>query len=61
MSFYLIEYVSTRDALARLREALWEDFKASVESPSATTTVAQPPPKMVKIEKRYRFAGEEVK
>lgn len=43
----------------RERQALWASFQASVSSelsnrPSPLT------PKMVKIEKRFRFAGEEV-
>ncbi|KII91235.1 hypothetical protein PLICRDRAFT_105952 [Plicaturopsis crispa FD-325 SS-3] len=39
----------------KAREALWADFQASVSAPQKSG-----PPKLVKIEKRYRFAGEEV-
>jgi len=42
----------------KAREALWEQFKSSVSAPVATTVAA---PRTVKIEKRYRFAGEEVR
>lgn len=40
-------------------EALWAEFQASVSNakPSETSATAV---KMVKIEKRYRFAGDEV-
>ncbi|EKM57045.1 uncharacterized protein PHACADRAFT_254571 [Phanerochaete carnosa HHB-10118-sp] len=41
------------------REALWADFKASLSSPPTAAT-EKPPVQMVKIEKRYRFAGEDV-
>ncbi|KAH9943557.1 bucentaur or craniofacial development-domain-containing protein [Amylocystis lapponica] len=42
----------------RTRAALWSEFRASVAQPSPS---APPEPKRtVKIEKRFRFAGEEV-
>jgi len=43
----------------RAREALWASFQASVSSPQpAVSRTSQK--KMVKIEKRHLFAGEEV-
>ena len=42
----------------RAREALWADFQAS-----ASTLPSRPvnePNKMIMIEKKYRFAGEDV-
>ncbi|KAA1479346.1 hypothetical protein DENSPDRAFT_886667 [Dentipellis sp. KUC8613] len=49
-------------AQKKAREELWAGFQASVASTSATP---KPPadanaPEMVKIEKRYRFAGDDV-
>lgn len=47
----------------RARAALWADFQASVGSSSKTSDDADATPrtkKLVKIEKRHRFAGEEV-
>lgn len=41
------------------REALWADFKASVSTPPSTCA-SVPHTKTVKVEKRYRFAGEDV-
>lgn len=41
----------------RAREELWSQFQASVPSASATRPIA---PKMVKVEKRHMYAGEEV-
>ncbi|TCD65204.1 hypothetical protein EIP91_002990 [Steccherinum ochraceum] len=43
----------------KAREALWEQFKESVSAPAGSAAVAAP--MMVKIEKRYRYAGEEVR
>ncbi|EGO03457.1 hypothetical protein SERLA73DRAFT_149756 [Serpula lacrymans var. lacrymans S7.3] len=43
----------------RDREALWADFQASVSN-STAIKVEEPPKKLVKVEKRYLFAGKEV-
>lgn len=43
----------------RAREALWIDFQAAVSTPQRPEVV-ESPPKMVKIEKRYVFAGKEI-
>ncbi|KAI9444240.1 hypothetical protein H4582DRAFT_2071804 [Lactarius indigo] len=52
----------TQEELAKAqseRQALWAKFQASVSAP--TPTAAESGPKrVVKIEKRYRFAGEDV-
>jgi len=40
------------------RDALWESFQTSVSS--STPPKPEPPKSMIKIEKRYRFAGEDV-
>ncbi|KAH8101843.1 hypothetical protein BXZ70DRAFT_906409 [Cristinia sonorae] len=46
----------------RAREALWEEFKASASaSAPAATAPTVTAPKMVKIEKVYKYAGEEVR
>lgn len=48
---------------SRARAALWEDFQASVSSSSKAPDNAETAlklPAMVKIEKRHRFAGEDV-
>ena len=44
------------------REALWSSFQASVSNPgsSPSTSRTLQEPRRVKIERRYRFAGEEV-
>jgi len=45
------------------RAALWADFQTSVSSSSKTpetTAPTLPSPKLVKVEKRHRFAGEDV-
>lgn len=41
------------------REALWAEFQASLSAPSPSGHGAEPK-KTVKIEKRFRFAGEDV-
>jgi len=41
------------------RQALWAKFQASVNTPTATAQGGEPK-RMVKIEKRHRFAGEDV-
>lgn len=41
------------------RQALWAKFQASVSAPTPTAPESGPK-RMVKIEKRYRFAGEDV-
>ena len=41
------------------RQALWAKFQASVNTPTATAQGSEPE-RMVKIEKRHRFAGEDV-
>ncbi|TDL19577.1 hypothetical protein BD410DRAFT_791959 [Rickenella mellea] len=46
-------------AQKQARAALWADFQASVSTPPPPKSELAPP-KMVKIEKRYRFAGEDV-
>ncbi|KAI0064881.1 hypothetical protein BV25DRAFT_1822648 [Artomyces pyxidatus] len=46
------------EAQERARQALWAEFQTSVAKP--LDRVDQQPKKMIKIEKRYRFAGEEV-
>ena len=46
-------------AANRAREALWEQFKESTTAPGGASIAATP--RLVKIEKRYRFAGEEVR
>jgi hypothetical protein len=53
---FLIHYVRSASA------ALWSDFQASVASSSTTRTPLETsgPAKLIKIEKRYRFAGEDV-
>jgi hypothetical protein len=43
--------------ISRAREALWASFQASISEVNATPQVEKP---MVKIEKRYLFAGKEV-
>jgi hypothetical protein len=43
--------------LCRTREALWASFQASVDDPQIK--LKEEPRKLVKIEKRYLFAGEE--
>jgi len=47
------------DAERRVRDALWAEFQASLSTPQPkpSDVVA---PRMVKIEKRFRFAGEDV-
>lgn len=45
------------------REALWSNFQASVSNAAAASSssmAASQEPKKVKIERRYRFAGEEL-
>ncbi|OCH93941.1 hypothetical protein OBBRIDRAFT_817527 [Obba rivulosa] len=49
---------TARGGTTETRQALWVDFQASVSAP--TSTSATPAPRMVKIEKRFRFAGEDV-
>ncbi|KAK0482405.1 bucentaur or craniofacial development-domain-containing protein [Armillaria novae-zelandiae] len=46
-------------AQKRARDALWADFQTSLASTS-TTPQQEVPKKMVKVEKRYLFAGENV-
>ncbi|KAH9057929.1 bucentaur or craniofacial development-domain-containing protein [Lactarius deliciosus] len=41
------------------RQALWAKFQASVGTPTPTAAESRPK-RMVKMEKRYRFAGEDV-
>ncbi|KLO11384.1 hypothetical protein SCHPADRAFT_891606 [Schizopora paradoxa] len=55
--------VEKKEKERKARAALWEDFQASVSSSSKVPENAETgpkPPVMVKIEKRHRFAGEEV-
>lgn len=49
------------NVLYRKRDAVWAEFQASLSTPqpSGSGTGASQP-RMVIIEKRYRFAGEEV-
>ncbi|KJA18755.1 hypothetical protein HYPSUDRAFT_44918 [Hypholoma sublateritium FD-334 SS-4] len=44
----------------RERDALWSTFQESVRQPEARTEQQTQPPKMVKIERKYLFAGKEV-
>ncbi|KDR72560.1 hypothetical protein GALMADRAFT_228844 [Galerina marginata CBS 339.88] len=44
----------------RTRDALWSSFQASLANPSKLTEAETSTNKMVKIERRYRFAGDEV-
>ncbi|THU83069.1 hypothetical protein K435DRAFT_807792 [Dendrothele bispora CBS 962.96] len=46
------------EAKKKAREELWKSFKESVNSEPSSSSAEIP--KMVKVEKRYRFAGEEV-
>ncbi|KAK0496485.1 bucentaur or craniofacial development-domain-containing protein [Armillaria luteobubalina] len=46
-------------AQKQARDALWADFQKSLASTS-TTTQQEVPKKMVKVEKRYLFAGENI-
>ena len=41
------------------RQALWARFQASVSTPTPATLESSPK-RMVKVEKRHRFAGEDV-
>jgi len=54
----LLSLVSFPISFIRAREALWVDFQASVSTPPQKSS--EPPQQMVKIEKRYLFAGKEV-
>ena len=44
------------------REALWSSFQASVSNAASSSSSSRPvqEPKKVKIERKYRFAGEQV-
>ncbi|KAH9835266.1 bucentaur or craniofacial development-domain-containing protein [Rhodofomes roseus] len=42
------------------RDAAWAEFQASLSTPQPKASASDAPPRMVKIEKRYRFAGEDV-
>ncbi|KAH9926736.1 bucentaur or craniofacial development-domain-containing protein [Fomitopsis serialis] len=44
----------------RKRDAIWAEFQASLTTPQPKTSDSSAPSPMVKIEKRYRFAGEDV-
>jgi len=44
----------------RARDVLWSTFQESVRLPVAPTERQTQPPKMVKIERKYLFAGKEV-
>ncbi|KZT28076.1 hypothetical protein NEOLEDRAFT_1059438 [Neolentinus lepideus HHB14362 ss-1] len=52
--------VTEEEKEAQKRDAAWASFQASLSSTAASTSGAHEPSKMVKIEKRYRFAGEDV-
>lgn len=43
----------------RARDALWASFQESVATPHVPSQ-PEPPKEMVRIKKRYRFAGEDV-
>ncbi|RDB27514.1 Craniofacial development protein 1 [Hypsizygus marmoreus] len=43
----------------KARDALWSSFQASIATPPSRSE-PEPPKEMVKIEKRYKFAGEDV-
>ncbi|KAI0790392.1 bucentaur or craniofacial development-domain-containing protein [Abortiporus biennis] len=51
--------VIDEESKKKAREALWAEFQASVSSPSSST-IQKPQPKMIKVIKKFRFAGEEV-
>ncbi|KAG2137432.1 bucentaur or craniofacial development-domain-containing protein [Suillus bovinus] len=44
----------------KARDALWVSFQASVATPPLAKVVEEPPKKLVKIEKRYLFAGKNI-
>jgi len=47
------------EAKKKARDALWASFQESVAMPHVTSQPG-PPKEMIKVEKRYRFAGEDV-
>lgn len=48
-----------QEAKKHARDDLWSTFQASVSTPAPVQTESQPK-RMIKIEKRYLFAGEPV-
>ncbi|KAF8899791.1 bucentaur or craniofacial development-domain-containing protein [Gymnopilus junonius] len=54
------EIIEDEETKKRERDALWASFQASVANPPKSSEAQTQPKKLVKIERRYRFAGEEV-
>jgi len=49
--------VEDNEEQKRIRESLWAEFQASVSAPNTKPATT---PRVVKIEKRFRYAGEDV-